>query len=205
MWKIIEPNRWIEVVKSLNNWMNSSQNLIYLMPKLADVFIFSYPIYLFLLYLAWWVSKKIEYKKSALFIFTSVFSTAVVNLIIQYFVVKSRPNLVLWLTDLKTETILHKFLPSSSFPSDHAWVSMSVAVASIIRWIMHKDRKYIRFWFVLVLFSFVMSFARVTTAVHWPTDIIAGMLVGIMVPIILSRGNIYIFLDRVFSWIWVKI
>lgn len=205
MWKIVEPNWWIEIVKSLNNWMNSSQNLIYLMPKLADIFVFTYPVYLFLLYLAWRVSKKIDYKKSALFIFTNVFVTAITNLILQYFFVKARPNFVLGLMDMKTETILHEFLPSSSFPSDHAGVSMSIAIASIVRWIIHKDKRYLWFWLILVIFSLVMCFARVSTAVHRPTDIISGMLVGIIVPIILSRGKIYNFLDKIYSWIGGKI
>jgi membrane-associated phospholipid phosphatase len=36
------------------------------------------------------------------------------------------------LADEKTETILHKFLPSSSFPSDHAALSMAIAMGTLV-------------------------------------------------------------------------
>lgn len=205
MLKLIEPNRGITLIKYLNQVMTQSPVLTHRTPILADIFVFSYPIYLAALYITGRVTKKIDYKKSALFIFTSVFATALANLFIQYFVQKSRPNFILGLTDLKHETILNKFLPASSFPSDHAGVSMSIAIASIIRGITHKDQKYLRFGGILIGFSIVMCTARVTTAVHRPTDIIGGMLVGILVPIILSNKKIFKCLDKMFTWIGKKI
>ena len=97
---------------------------------------------------------------------------AIVNVLVQYFFDKARPNVVLGLADLKHETILHNFLPSSSFPSDHAAVSMAIAMSSLLRGIQKKDKKYIRFGGILIVFSLITSFARVTTAVHWITDVI---------------------------------
>lgn len=205
MLKLIEPNRGITLIKNLNNTMNQSPILAHRTPILADVFVFSYPVYLAALYIAWRVYKNINYKKSALFIFTSVLSSTVANIIIQYFVEKSRPNIVLELVDLKKETPLHQYLPSSSFPSDHAAVSMSIAIASIIRGIAHKDQKYLRFGGILIGFSIIMCTARVATAVHRPTDIIGGMLVGILIPIILSNKKIFTYLDKIFTWIGKKI
>ncbi len=203
--KLLEPTRWVNVLKTLNQTMNASPFLTHRTPIAADVFVFSYPVYLAALYVSGRITKKIDYKKSALFIFTSVFSTAITNLIIQSFIDKQRPNLILGLADLKTETPLHHFLPSSSFPSDHAAVSMSIAVASLIRGIKNKDQKYLRFGGILIGFSIVMCSARVMTAVHRPTDIIWGMTVGIIIPLILSNKIIYNFLDKIFMWIGKKI
>jgi membrane-associated phospholipid phosphatase len=39
----------------------------------------------------------------------------------------------------------------------------------------------------------ITSFARVTSGVHWPTDIVAGSLVWIVVPLLIMRRPIYIF------------
>ena len=69
----------------------------------------------------------------------------VINIGIQFFVDKIRPNVVLGLIDLKHETILNKFMPTSSFPSDHAAITMSIAMMSLFRGIKNKDKKFLRF------------------------------------------------------------
>jgi len=97
------------------------------------------------------------------------------------------------LTDLKKETILNTFLPSASFPSDHAAVSMGIAMMSLFRGIKNKDKKFLRFGGILIMFSLVTSFARISSGVHWPTDIIGGSLIGILVPLLLMWNPIYRF------------
>jgi len=185
MFHIVEPMRWVTIVQNLNAIMKANPTLSHRVPILADIFVFSYPVYLLGLYAWGWIKKTISPKVWALMIWANVAITVVVNILIQFVFQKDRPNIVLGLLDQKQETILHKFLPSSSFPSDHAAVSMSIAVASIIRWILHKDTKYIWFWSIGIIFSGIMCSARVVTAVHRPTDIIAGMCVGIIVPLLL--------------------
>jgi membrane-associated phospholipid phosphatase len=76
------------------------------------------------------------------------------------------------LADLKKETILHKFMPSSSFPSDHAALTMAIAMMSLFRGIKNKDKKFLRFGGILIIFSLITSFARISSGVHRPTDII---------------------------------
>jgi membrane-associated phospholipid phosphatase len=51
---------------------------------------------------------------------------------LQSFFLKNRPNMDLFESDVG-DTLLHSLLPDSSFPSDHAVVGMSIAVASLIR------------------------------------------------------------------------
>jgi membrane-associated phospholipid phosphatase len=90
-----------------------------------------------------------------MYIAAGVGFSVVVNVAIQFFVDKSRPNVVLGLADLKQETVLHQFLPSGSFPSDHAAVSMSIAMISLFRGIKNKDKKFLRFGGILIIFSLV--------------------------------------------------
>lgn len=199
MLKLIEPNWWVVLLKNLNWWMNSSQTLIHWLPILSDIFVFTYPVFLIWLYVMWWIKSNIYYKKAALFIFSGTFLSVCLNIFIQFFVDKTRPNFVLWLVDEKTQSILHKFLPTSSFPSDHAAVSMSFAMATLFWGIKNKDSKFIWFGIVFLLFSLIMCFSRVTIAVHWPTDIIWGIIVGLFVIAILSRKKIFNFFDKIFE------
>jgi undecaprenyl-diphosphatase len=137
--------------------------------------------------------KNIYYRIAALYIWIGVAVSFVVNVGIQFFIDKVRPNVALWLADLKHETILNTFMPSSSFPSDHAAITMSIAMMSLFRGIKNKDKKFLRFGWILIIFSLITWFARVTSGVHRPTDIIAGSLVGILIPLLLMRKPIYRF------------
>jgi len=152
-------------------------------PILADIFVFTYPLYLLGLYIYGMTQttkrssektkqRGLYHKIAALYIFIGVGISVLVNIGIQYFIDKARPNIVLGLADLKQETVLHQFLPSASFPSDHAAVTMSIAMMSLFRGIKHKDKKFLRFGGILLVFSLITSFARVTSGVHRPTDII---------------------------------
>ena len=193
MFKIVEPQWWVALLKSLFSWMQASVFWSYWIPVLADVFVFTYPVYLLALYIYGIAKKKIYYKISALYIAAGVVVTFVINIGIQFFVDKIRPNVVLGLVDLKHETILNKFMPTSSFPSDHAAITMSIAMMSLFRGIKNKDKKFLRFGGILIIFSLITWFARVTSGVHWPTDSIAGSVLWIVVPLFLMRKPIYKF------------
>ena len=128
MIKLVEPVWGVNISKALFAWMQASPFWYHWMPIFADIFVLSYPIYLLALYGYGMVIRKkgakvegwkswLEYKTSAIYIFVGTFLTAVFNVLVQYFFDKARPNVVLGLADLKHETILHRFLPSSSFRS----------------------------------------------------------------------------------------
>ena len=59
------------------------------------------------------------------------------------------------MVDDKIETVLHSFLPSSSFPSDHSALSMGIAIASLLWGLRNKDRKFIWFGIILIIFSLI--------------------------------------------------
>lgn len=203
MFKLVEPQWWVKILHTLFAWMHASIFWSHWIPILADVFVFTYPVYLIALYLYWmvesgrWKIEGLQKKVASMFIFAGVAFSVVVNICIQFFVDKIRPNFVLWLLDLKKETLLHSFLPSSSFPSDHAAVTMSIAMMSLFRGIKNKDKKFLRFGGILIIFSLITWFARVTSGVHRPTDIIAGSLVGILIPLLLMWKPVYIFWTKI--------
>lgn len=202
---LIEPQRWIQLMISFHQLIMQSEFWSAVVPVLADIFVFTYPLYLVALYSAWWIKKEIKYKVASLWIFIAVLFSTMTNILIQVFFQKSRPNILLGLSDQKSETILHSFLPSSSFPSDHAVVSMSIAVATLLRWIEKKDKKFLIFGIILLSFSLIMSISRVGIAVHRPTDIIGWFLVWATIPLILSYKKILSFSERILWYIAKKI
>jgi undecaprenyl-diphosphatase len=161
----------------------------------ADIFTLIYPIFLIFLYLKGIIQKKAEDKQAALFIFFSCVISILVNILIQSFLIKNRPNVELFNADVG-ETVLHSFLPQSSFPSDHAVVSMSFAVATLIRGYKTKNKVLLRFGYILVLIAIIMSGCRIITVVHRPSDILGGFIVAILIPLLLGCTPLFTHLKK---------
>lgn len=190
-----EPIRWQNLITTLNEYMKYHDFLITLIPITADIFVFLYPFLLIILYIIWLIKNSDYYKECSLRIFWSAIFSSAFNVFLQIFFSKSRPLAVRsWIEE---ETFLHQFLPSSSFPSDHAAMSMGLAVWILIRWIEKKDKKITRLWIIFLWFSLIMWFSRIMVWVHRPTDIIAWFSVWIFVPLFLSRDPIYKLLKKI--------
>jgi len=190
-----EPSRWINIVTSLNEYMKYHNFLFKVTPITADIFVFLFPILLITIYIIWMIKNNDKIKESALRIFRSAIITSIINVCIQFFFTKSRPTMMLFWHE--EETILHKFLPNSSFPSDHAAMSMWFAMWILIRWIKSKDKKYIWLWIVFLTFSLIMWFSRIMVWVHRPTDIIWWFAIWILIPLILSNNKVYNLLKKI--------
>ena len=197
MLELQEPVWWKNLIIKLNLWMNNDPIFKNIVPITADIFVFIYPVFLFVLYVWWIIKNNAKYKQWALFIFFCAIFCVLVNIFIQILAFKARPNFVLEeILDEKNETILHQFLPQWSFPSDHASVSMWIAIATLIIWIKQKNTFLKVIWILFVICSLVMSVSRVSVWVHRPTDVISGTLVWIIVPLIFVNNTIYNFLDK---------
>jgi len=197
MFTMQEPVWWYNLLLFLNEYMKYHNFLLISIPITADVFVFFYPVLLVILYLVGLFKNKDYYKESALWIFWSWVLSMLFNIVVQFFCDKVRPNILLWLEYEKIETILHKFLPQSSFPSDHVAMSMGIAVWIILWWTRNKDKKFIYMWIVFVLFSLITWVSRVMVGVHRPTDIIAWSIIWILIPVILFQKNIYKFFKKI--------
>lgn len=205
-----EPVWWYNTLMFLNEFMKYHKVLLWLVPVTADLFVFFYPILLIVLYIIWIYQKNKYYKESALWIFWSWIFSVLFNIFLQLFFDKDRPSVLLWLDYEKMETILHKYLPESSFPSDHAAISMGIAMWIILWWIRYKDKKFVWIWFIFLLLGLIMWLSRVMVMVHWPTDVITWFTIGVLVPVILFHANIYKLLKKILitpiinvqQWIW---
>ena len=133
-----EPTRWVNLVVQLNDYMKYHDFLLKVVPITADIFVFLFPILLVILYIIWLIKNSDKIKESALRVFRSAIITSVINICIQFFFTKSRPTMMLFWHE--EETMLHKFLPNSSFPSDHSAMSMWFAIWLLIRGIKTKNK-----------------------------------------------------------------
>lgn len=112
--------------------MLSSDVLVFRTPLVADVFVFVYPVYLVILYLYGVYHRHTAYKTLALYTGLSTFFAVCVNILIQSFVMKERPDVALSIIDSSRDSLLlNEYLPTSTFPSDHAGVSMAIAMATL--------------------------------------------------------------------------
>ena len=69
---------------------------------------------------------------------------------------------------------IHGFIPhaaDSGFPSDHATAAFAIATAIAI---YHR-----RIGAVLLAAATTLAIARVAVGIHWPTDVLAGALIGV--------------------------
>lgn len=112
----------------------------------------------------------IDYKKHlkplAIFYLTAVFSRFLVTEIIRYLLPRNRP-----FVDYDVNLLINHSA-SSSFPSGHAAFYFALGMAIYL----YNKKAGVVFLLAVLL----TSVARVYAGVHWPTDIIAGAIVGII-------------------------
>lgn len=149
----------------------------------AEYLTYSLPLVLLLT----WFLGDIKTKKSAIRAFFSVIlAWPILATTIGHLVHRTRP----FESGGVQELIFHR--PTVSFPSDHAAALFAVAMSF---WFSgYKKLSYAMFSIAILV-----SFFRVATGIHWPTDILGGLVVGL-----LSAGVIKFldrYLDKVYNWI----
>lgn len=139
------------------------------------IFFAKYFEYFLLFFLFLFLLKNFKkYKHMIILCFCSAFfSRLIITEIIRYFYFRSRPFI-----DYHINLLL-KHSNSASFPSGHA--AFYFAIATIVYFYNKK------FGVLFFLASFLISFARVFSGIHWPSDILFGALIGIFSAWLISK------------------
>ncbi|MDD5769732.1 MAG: phosphatase PAP2 family protein [Candidatus Gracilibacteria bacterium] len=133
----------------------------------ADVPIFILPIFLIGAWLYFNYKKNINGKNKLLFIFYSIFIAVIINIIIQHFIHIDRPE-----ESLKNAgKLILNHIPDNSFPSDHASVGSAFLVSLFLF-------GFVRIGLIILPFIIVMLLSRIAGGIHWPFDIIVGIIIG---------------------------
>lgn len=74
--------------------------------------------------------------------------------------------------------LIHKAVESKSFPSDHAMSAFFIATVLVL----HK-----RSWWWTYVLAVAIAIGRVAVGVHYPTDILVGALIGVVLGHIIVR------------------
>ncbi len=167
----------IKVFNFINGFANQSTIVDVLGIFLAHYL--AYILGLFLLFFLFWPKKNIVKNRAMVLgsITSALISIFVVKKIILLFFARPRPYVILPLT--------HKLIAASiaenlqAFPSGHAIVFFSLSSV-----IYNFNKKLGILFFVS---SVLMGIARVFVGVHWPSDILAGAILGILVGTIINR------------------
>lgn len=181
----------------MNDFSNANHVLKLIIPYTSNVFIFSYPIYLFSLYVYWIFKKDIEHKYLTLYTCTSIIIWIGINLVIQEFINKIRPEQFL----LK-ENIIFQHILNQPFPSDHATISSAIAISTLLWWMRYKQKIIIIIWTIFCMFSVIMSLSRISAWVHRPTDVISGTIIWSLISFLLIQKKVFSILKiYIFDWI----
>lgn len=136
----------------------------------VDLPIFFLPIFLIFAWIYYtYKEKNIKRKKDLLFIFYSCAVAVAINLVIKQFVYIDRPETVIdWVWKLLLDHI-----PDASFPSDHAAVSIAFLV-----WLIYAN--YPKTAIIFAIPVLIMNLSRIILWVHWPLDVLCGMIIWII-------------------------
>ncbi|WP_088228233.1 undecaprenyl-diphosphatase [Desulfosporosinus sp. FKB] len=152
----------------INQWAGHHPVLDKLMAFFAQ---YALELYAVLFLIAWFtLAKSDSDRRHALVVagFSGVLAL-IFNVIIGHFFFRPRPFVTLPKGTF-TQLIPHSL--DSSFPSDHTSGSFGFAAGS---W--GKASIWVRWSFTLL--AIIVAFARIYCGVHWPTDVIAGVIIGI--------------------------
>lgn len=148
------------IVKSLNGFFAKHNNFLF--KFCAEYSIYSLPLILIILWFWSQQAKKVALRA----FFSAILAWPILANIIGHFVNRARPFEISGVKEL----IFHR--PDYSFPSDHAAALFAIAFS---------------FWFsgykklslAIFILGIVISFFRVATGIHFPTDILGGLVIGL--------------------------
>ncbi len=151
---------------------------------LLIIFFAKYAIYvLVLVFIIVFLKEKSISKKTTVFFWTilsAILSRGLITEIIRYFYHHNRPFI-----SLGFEPLINHDL-TASFPSGHIAFLFALVLPAFYL------NKKLGYWFLAI--SFLVGISRVVTGVHWPLDILGGIIIGLasawFIKLILPKSNI---------------
>lgn len=116
------------------------------------------------------------YKRESVFLALVLASSVFINYSLKYIIGRPRPSIY---------EVRKLYLPEDpSFPSAHAQIVP--ASAFTIAWLAKKDspllsKRGILLFILAAAISILVALSRIYLGAHWPTDVIAGLLIGLLV------------------------
>jgi len=154
-------NNWDQAILfKLNAWDKN-------VPTFLNKFMAEYLVYIVpiaLLYLWFWAKKSQKVAMRAFF--AIILAWPIISLAIGKLINRPRP----FETKGVQELLFHR--PDYSFPSDHAAALFAMAFS-----FWFSGYKKLAYFFLGI--AILVSFFRVATGIHWPSDIVAGAIVGL--------------------------
>jgi undecaprenyl-diphosphatase len=177
---------------------HNSQWQVLIVRSMSDIL----TLYMALVLVAWWIRGVWQanplYKRQALAVFWGVALCFVIYFALNLSLpMRARPETMIFIQPI----IRH--IPDNSFPSGHAIFAAACAVGS------YRCFSSAWIWISVALLGFVMCLARVAAGIHYPSDIIVGLVIGgyvswyastylLSLP---STHKLYALPQRIASWI----
>ena len=168
-----------DIDRSIFTQINSFHNdfLDFIMWNASGVYIWI-PLYLYILYLIFKTDKKQLIITSILMILSVAMANTIASEVLKPLIHRLRPSYVPELADVIHIVKGYKG-GTYGFASSHAANSAAIAV-----WAIYSIRK---FWFRITIIAWVclISYSRIYLGVHYPGDVLAGLLIGIISSILI--------------------
>lgn len=178
------------LLKKLTEITNGNSTMNFVIASVAQYLVYSVPIILLVMW--FWPSydnlKKLRERKTLLStLLTALVSWFAITQPLTHIFHRARPDLALL---GHNELFFHR--PTFSFPSDHA--SMLYGITFYLYFAGEHKKAHL-----FLIIAILVSIARVFSGVHFPFDILAGALVGLV------GASIVRLCDRYFEGIWEKL
>lgn len=128
--------------------------------------------------------RQVDLRRAAVAAGATTALALVAGLVISHLVDRSRP----FVADPTGVHLFAKHVADAGFPSDHATASFAIATAVFLR-----DR---RLGSIVLVFAAVLAVGRVAMGVHYPSDVLAGAILGVTCGLLLWTGPARRLIDK---------